>query len=184
MFKNPEKHNRKKQRSGKSDKGEENFVATTAERLSYLTISEGLVVLGCVSEVTEYDLIISLPGGLIGRAQVGDISGSYTNLLQNLIKTEDAQQNEFRSLPELYSRGDYVVCYVKIIQPQEKWQIVLSLDPRLINQNVDATYLEDGSRMLCTISSIEDHGYVVDTGLNNVRAFIPTPKNNDKSLCK
>nr|XP_034190633.1 protein RRP5 homolog isoform X1 [Osmia lignaria] len=182
LFKNPERHNKKKQRSGKSDKEEENFVATTAERLSYLTISEGLVVLGCVSEATEYDLIISLPGGLIGRAQVADISESYTNLLQNLINTEDAQQNEFRSLPELYSCGDYVVCYVKSIQPQEKWQIALSLDPRLINQNVDVAYLEDGSRMLCTISSIEDHGYVVDTGLNNVRAFIPVPKNNDKSL--
>lgn len=141
--------------------------------------------MGCIFEVTEYDLIISLPGGIVGRVQVTDISESYTNLLQNLIKSEHGQSNEFKSLPELYSCGDYVVCYVKSIQPQEKWQIVLSLEPQLINQNLSISCLDSGSKIVCTVSSIEDHGYVVDTGLTNVRAFIPTKENSsEKYLCE
>ncbi|XP_012135637.1 ribosomal RNA Processing 5 isoform X2 [Megachile rotundata] len=180
QYEKSNKKNREKQKSGIQNKDETNLVASTAERLSYPTISEGLVVLGCIFEVTQYDLMISLPGGLIGRAQVTDISESYTNMLQNLIKTEDTQPNDFKPLSELYSCGDYVVCYVKSIQPQEKWQIVLSLDPKLINQNLDISYLHNGSKILCNISSIEDHGFVVDTGLTNIRAFIPTPKNNEK----
>ncbi|XP_071873490.1 ribosomal RNA Processing 5 [Bombus fervidus] len=177
------KRNREKQRAKKQDKGESNFVPNTAERLSHATISEGLVVLGCIFEVTNYDLLISLPGGLVGRAQITDISECYTNLLQSLVKSQDSQTNEFKSLPELYTHGDYVVCYVKAIQSQETLQISISLEPSLINQSLDVTYLDSGSKIVCTISSIEDHGYVVDTGLINVRAFIPTKESgNEKCL--
>ncbi|XP_076236759.1 ribosomal RNA Processing 5 [Calliopsis andreniformis] len=179
----PSKRNREKDKTRNTNEEDTNFVANTAERLSYSTVCEGLIVLGCIFEVTEYDLIISLPGGILGRAQVTDISESYTNLLQNLIKSEDGQPNEFKSLPELYSPGDHVVCYVKSIQLQGKWQILLSLEPRLINQNLNISHLDNGSKMVCTVSSIEDHGYVVDTGLATVRAFIPTKKiSNEISL--
>lgn len=174
------KRNCEKQRVKKQDKGEPNFIPNTAERLSYATISEGLVVLGCIYEVTNYDLLISLPGGLVGRAQITDISECYTNLLQSLVKSQDSQTNELKSLPELYTYGDYVVCYVKAIQPQETWQISISLEPSLINQSLDVTYLDSGSKIVCTISSIEDHGYVVDTGLINVRAFISTKESGNK----
>ncbi|XP_043259264.1 protein RRP5 homolog isoform X2 [Colletes gigas] len=173
------KKNREKKKTTANNESEANFVANTAERLSYTTVCEGLVVLGCVFKVTEYDMLISLPGGVMGHVQVTNISESYTNLLQNLIESVNDQSNEFRSLPELYSCGDYVVCYVKSIQSQEKWQIVLSLEPRLINQNLNISFLESGSKIVCTINSVEDHGYVVDTGLANVRAFISTKDNNN-----
>lgn len=143
------------------------------------------MVLGCICEVTEYDLTISLPSGLIGRVQITDISECYTNLLQNLIKSENSQANEIKSLPELYSCGECVICYIKTIQPQEKFQIGISLEPKLINQNLDIIHLDNGSKIVCTINSIEDHGYIVDTGLTNVRAFIPTKESdNEKCLCK
>ncbi|XP_017888354.1 protein RRP5 homolog [Ceratina calcarata] len=180
-----EKHDkRQREKAGGKKRNEEeeaNFISTTAERLTYATISEGLTVLGCVFDVTEYDLMISLPGGTIGRAQVTDISETYTNLLQNLIESGEQQTGEFKSLTELYSVGDYVVCYVKAIRPEEKFQIVLSLEPKLINQSIDISHLDVGSRMVCTVSSIEDHGCVIDTGLTNARGFIPN-KENEKNL--
>ena len=172
----PVKKNREKDKARRTDEEETTFVANTVERLSYATICEGLTILGCIFEVTEYDLIISLPGGMLGRIQVTDISEAYTNLLQSLIKSEDSQPNEFKPLPELYSPGEYVVCCVKSIQPEEKWQIVLSLEPRLINQNLSISHLSNGCKIACTVSSIEDHGYVIDTGLTNVRAFVPAKK--------
>nr|XP_033337596.1 protein RRP5 homolog [Megalopta genalis] len=157
-----------------------NFVANTAERLSYATICEGLVVLGCICEVTEYGMVVSLPGGLLGYAQVADISESYTNLLKNLFKSKDDLSNEFKPLSELYSPGEQIVCYIKGIQRQEKWQITLSLEPNLINQNLNAENLNNGSNIICTVSSIEDHGYVVDTGLTNARGFIPAKEHINK----
>ncbi|XP_078040689.1 ribosomal RNA Processing 5 [Augochlora pura] len=181
--KNREKVSKKKH-EGKNAKRineeEPNLVANTAERLSYATICEGLVVLGCISEVTEYGMIVSLPGGLLGYAQVSDISESYTNLLKNLFKSEDNSSSEFKPLSELYSTGEQIVCYIKSIQRQDKWQITLSLEPNLINQNLKANDLRNGSKIICTVSSIEDHGYVVDTGLTNARGFIPTKDHNNK----
>ncbi|KAG7214067.1 hypothetical protein KM043_001432 [Ampulex compressa] len=134
--------NRQTQKKNVSEQVEEdtNIVATTAERLSNSALREGLIVLGRVFDVTEYDLLVSLPGGINGRAQVTDLCKSYTKLLQHIIKLEDDQPDEFKPLPQLYQPGDYVACYVKCLSPEEK--------------------------------CIEDHGYTVDMGMSNVRAFI------------
>ncbi|XP_029666724.1 protein RRP5 homolog isoform X1 [Formica exsecta] len=155
-----------------------NFIAT-AERLSNATLREGMTILGRISRVSEYDLIVSIPGGILGRVEVTNLSESYTNLLQNIISTKTIQSNEFKPLPDLYNPGDYVVCYVKSIDLQGKWLYSLSLEPQLINQNVYNSYLVKNAKIVCTIKSIEDHGYVVDTGIANVRAFLAT-ENVDK----
>lgn len=164
---------------------ETSFVASTAKRLSNAIICEGMVILGRISEITEYELIVSIPGGLLGHVQVTDLSESYTNLLQNIINSKNMQSDEFKSLPDLYSVGEYVVCYVKSINPDGKWLYSLSLEPQLINQNIDNNYLVEGAKLVCTVKSIEDHGYVVDPGIMNIRAFLPTKYvNNEKKYCK
>lgn len=144
-----------------------------------------MVILCRVSEVTEYELIVSIPGGLLGRVQVTDISESYTNLLESIINSENVQQSEFKSLPDLYKPGDYVVCYVKNINPEGRWLYNLSLDPQLINQNIDNSYFVKHANVVCTIKSIEDHGYVIDIGIANVRAFIASKDvDKGKQYCK
>lgn len=144
-----------------------------------------MAILGRISRVSEYDLIISIPGGILGRVDITNLSESYTNLLQNIISTKAFQSNEFKPLPDLYNPGDYVVCYVKNINPQGKWLYNLSLDPQLINQNVHFSYLVTNAKIVCTIKSIEEHGYIVDTGIANVRAFLPTRDvDKEKKYCK
>ncbi|EFN87453.1 Protein RRP5-like protein, partial [Harpegnathos saltator] len=144
----------------------------TVERLSNATICEGMIILCRISEITEYELIISIPGGLLGCVKLTDLSEPYTDLLQDIIHTKDVQSDEFKSLSELYNLGDYVVCYVKKIDSDGKWLYNLSLEPQLINQNVNNTNLVTGTKIVCTVKSIEDHGYVIDTGIANVRAFL------------
>lgn len=165
--------------------GETNFIAEIADRLSNATICEGMIILGRISEATEYELIVSIPGGLLGCVQVTDLSESYTNLLQNLINENNVQSDEFKSLPDLYNSGDYIVCYVKSVNPDGKWLYSLSLEPQLINQNVSNNYLIKDAKMVCAIKSVEEHGYVVDTGIANVRAFLATKHvNKKKRYCK
>ncbi|KAG5341859.1 RRP5 protein, partial [Acromyrmex heyeri] len=151
-----------------------NFIATTADRLSKTMLHEGLILLGRVSEISEYDLIVSLPGGLLGRVQATDLSQSYTNLLQDIINAKVVQSNEFKPLPDLFNLGDYVTCYVKSINFEDKWSYSLSMEPQLINQNVHASYLVKDMKVICTVKSIEDHGYIIDIGVANVRAFLST----------
>lgn len=181
----------KKKRKTRIKKGDnvrnekEISLIATAERLSNLTLREGMTVLGRISRVSEYDLIISIPGGILGRVEITNLSESYTNLLQNIISTKAIQSNEFKPLPDLYNPGDYVVCYVKNITSQGKWLYNLSLEPQLINQNVHNSYLVKNAKIVCTIKSIEDHGYVVDTGIASVRAFLATKDvDKEKKYCK
>ncbi|KAL6430719.1 hypothetical protein ACFW04_006937 [Cataglyphis niger] len=176
--KSNKKHKTQIKKKDNTNMREINFIAT-AERLSNATLREGMTILGRISRVSEYDLIVSIPGGILGRVEVTSLSESYTNLLQNIINTKSIQSNEFKPLPDLYNPGDYVVCYVKSINLQGKWLYSLSLEPQLINQNVHNNYLVKNSKIVCTIKSIEDHGYVVDTGIANVRAFLAT-ENVDK----
>ena len=131
-----------------------------------------MIILGRIHEATDYDLIVSLPGRLSGRIKVTDISESYTNLLQSIINSKSDSVSEFKSLSELYSPGDYVVAYIKALGEDERWRVSLSLESNLVNQNLSSNLLTKGSKLVCTISSVEDHGYVIETGISNMRAFL------------
>lgn len=131
-----------------------------------------MVVLGRVREAREYDMIVSLPGRLIGRLELTDISDSYTKLLQSMINVADAKPEGYKSLPQLYQPGDYIVCYVKSLNLKDKWRVSLSLEPELINQNLDRTRIVQRSKIVGSVSSVEEHGYVIDTGVANLRTFL------------
>lgn len=146
---------------------------------------EGLTILGRICQVKEYELIVSLPGGLNGQLTAPNISKSYNDLLISIVKGEENQLSQYKPLTELYGIGEYVVCYIQTTQADGKWNIRLSLESHLINQNVDINYLVVGTRLVCSVSSVEDHGYIVDTGIPNVRAFISNKDvDADTKYCK
>ncbi|XP_035124864.1 protein RRP5 homolog isoform X5 [Callithrix jacchus] len=93
------------------------------EILSVESLCEGMRILGCVKEVNELELVISLPNGLQGFVQVTEICDAYTKKLNEQVMQE---------------------------QP-------LKL-------------------LTGTVSSLEDHGYLVDIGVDGTRAFLPLLK--------
>lgn len=131
-----------------------------------------MIILGRIYTSTEYDITVSLPGRLSGQVLATYISDTYTNLLEKVIETTDNELTEYKPLNELFKRGDYVVCYVKGVNPDDKNSVKLSLESGLINQNLDPGSLAKGSKIVCSVSSVEDHGYVVDTGIKTLRGFL------------
>ncbi len=53
-------------------------------KLKRMTISEGLLVLGAIKEIHDYEIVVNLPNMLTGYVQITDISSSYTKLLEKL----------------------------------------------------------------------------------------------------
>lgn len=152
-------------------------------------LREGQTLLGRIFDVSEYFLMISLPGGFLGSVQATDISQLYTNLLKDIIRPIQSNSNtypdEFKPLPDLYKPGDYVTCYVTNINVEQKCFCNLSMEPQLINQNVCNNYLVKDTKVVCTVKSIEDHGYIIDTGITNVRAFLANEDvDKGKQYCK
>ena len=69
--------------------------------------ANGMLVLGCVAEVRDFELIVALPNGLRGSVAITDISNAYTSLLQQLASddshaaTDDVNGLSFFSLNSL-----------------------------------------------------------------------------------
>ncbi|KAK1333495.1 LOW QUALITY PROTEIN: hypothetical protein QTO34_005879 [Cnephaeus nilssonii] len=147
------------------------------EILSIESLCEGMRILGCVKEVNELELVISLPNGLQGFVQVTEISDAYTQKLNEQVEQEEPLK-DLASLPELFSPGMLVRCVVSSLGITEKGKksVKLSLNPQNVNKVLSAEALKPGMLLTGTVSSLEDHGYLVDIGVGGARAFLPLQK--------
>ncbi|XP_057591488.1 protein RRP5 homolog isoform X2 [Hippopotamus amphibius kiboko] len=153
------------------------FVTEKIEILSVESLCEGMRILGCVKEVNELELVISLPNGLQGCVQVTEICDAYTKKLNEQVVQEEPLQ-DLVSLPELFSPGMLVRCVVSSlgVTKRGKKNVKLSLNPKNVNKVLSAEALKPGMLLTGTVSSLEDHGYLVDIGVSGARAFLPLQK--------
>ncbi|XP_039727234.1 protein RRP5 homolog isoform X2 [Pteropus medius] len=147
------------------------------EILSIESLCEGMRILGCVKEVNELELVISLPNGLQGFVQVTEICDAYTKKLNEQVAQEEPLK-DLVHLPELFSPGMLVRCVVSSLGITErgKKSVKLSLNPKNVNKVLSAEALKPGMLLTGTVSSLEDHGYLVDIGVGGARAFLPLQK--------
>uniref|UniRef100_A0A452VGN1 Protein RRP5 homolog n=1 Tax=Ursus maritimus TaxID=29073 RepID=A0A452VGN1_URSMA len=147
------------------------------EILSIESLCEGMRILGCVKEVNELELVISLPNGLRGFVQVTEICDAYTKKLNEQVAQEEPLK-DLVGLPELFSPGMLVRCVVSSVGITErgKKSVKLSLNPKNVNEVLSAEALKPGMLLTGTVSSLEDHGYLVDIGVSGARAFLPLQK--------
>uniref|UniRef100_K9IPH6 Protein RRP5 homolog n=1 Tax=Desmodus rotundus TaxID=9430 RepID=K9IPH6_DESRO len=150
------------------------------EILSIESLCEGMRMLGCVKEANELELVISLPNGLQGFVQVTEICDAYTKKLNEQVAQEEPLK-DLASLPELFSPGMLVRCVVSSLGITEKGRksVKLSLNPKNVNKVLSAEALKPGMLLTGTVSSREDHGYLMDIGVVGARAFLPLQKAQD-----
>uniref|UniRef100_A0A1B0GJY3 rRNA biogenesis protein RRP5 n=1 Tax=Lutzomyia longipalpis TaxID=7200 RepID=A0A1B0GJY3_LUTLO len=166
------KSDKKKNESGVAK--EESLESRKAELISSRTIAEGMLLMGYIKSILQTDLYVSLPGRLQGRVSINSISSPYTNALENVVQGE----GECKTLVELFDIGQEV--YVKVMEISkgktkgDTKRIELSLNPKDLHSDVHHAKLQKGLIMSGAIESVEDHGYIVDLGIANVRAFLPT----------
>ncbi|GAC99433.1 U3 snoRNP-associated protein Rrp5 [Pseudozyma hubeiensis SY62] len=56
---------------------------------------------------------------------------------------------------------------------KESRRVELSLAPHLVNTGVSVSDLDVGATLSATISSVEDHGYMLDSGVSEFSGFVP-----------
>lgn len=180
------KHEQKKKhktqtKRGKDDKSTEETSLLNVAYLCKQDIQEEMIILGQVDTVKGDNMFVSLPYGNVGIVTSFDLGQSY---LDGITQSMDSSHSlEFQPIQNLYNPGDYVVCYVK--KNIESKKISLSLDPQLINQGVSSQFLTKGAKIVCTIMSVEENGYVIETGIANVKGFLANKSTDDgKCYCK
>ncbi|XP_053692501.1 protein RRP5 homolog [Sabethes cyaneus] len=149
--------------------------SVTAPALSFETVQVGMLVMGCVFKVQKMELTISLPGRLCGTVPLVGISEIYNDRLRCFIEKANSTEEEVRcpSLNELYQPGDLVYVKIKAKHEMDK-RLELTLNPKDLHSEFHREHLVEGSILSATIEEEEDHGYLMNVGIKNVRAFIPT----------
>lgn len=70
-------------------------------------VKEGILMLGCVKDVTDFEVTVSLPCGMQGFLSIKNICDSYTKLLSEQLDSADTEVG--------LQRSDFIVfcqCFV------------------------------------------------------------------------
>ncbi|XP_042312708.1 protein RRP5 homolog isoform X1 [Sceloporus undulatus] len=162
-------------------KSEETVVVKTSpkdfELLTAESLTEGMLLLGCVKESHQLELVIGLPNGLTGFVQVTRICDSYNEILNNQVATDELLE-DLNSLSDLFSPGMLVRCAVVSLEKTNtgRRSIQLTVNPKDVNKALNAAALKPGMLLSGCISSVEDHGYIIDIGVPAAKAFLPRQK--------
>ncbi|KAL1005879.1 hypothetical protein UPYG_G00065090 [Umbra pygmaea] len=141
--------------------------------LQLKSLKVGTLMLGCVKEVTDFEVIISLPSGLLGYLNISNICDAYTKILSEQLDSEDTE--EIFALSSLFSAGMLVRCVVARLDVGQcgSISIQLSVNPKEVNKGMSKECLNPGMTLSGFVASIEEHGYLVDLGIKGNNAFLP-----------
>lgn len=182
----PNKKQREANRLEKDDKVSKvrKIEAISAELLTFKTIKEGMTIMGCVKSIEPTSISVSLPGRIIGKVDVTEISQTYLQLANNFVNKRETNdndddasdsENDYRPLNQLFSIGQ-VVC-VKVVKINaEKSSLIkidLTMQPNAILSDYQHNAIETGMILSVAIAGREEHGFVIETGVNNLRGFLP-----------
>uniref|UniRef100_A0A2C9LK25 S1 motif domain-containing protein n=1 Tax=Biomphalaria glabrata TaxID=6526 RepID=A0A2C9LK25_BIOGL len=140
-------------------------------------ISTGLRVLGCVRQVFDHSIYVSLPGNVVGTLPITELSECYTHLNKLVDCEEKYLSEDIRSPDELLKPGMLIPVHIERIdekQDQNAKKIILSNNPCKLNSTLSVKSLADGMLLFGSVSSVEDHGYSVDLGIKGLKAFLPS----------
>ncbi|XP_067634673.1 rRNA biogenesis protein RRP5 [Eurosta solidaginis] len=173
----------KKLKKPKSKPSDEGFVSTaeneqiqtaSAELLNLDTIQDGMNIMGIVKAIDQLYLSISLPGRMTARVSALEISDSYTKATKEFLQQNDTG-NTFKPLTELYHIGQIVYGRVQEIKQNDHGhkQILMSLRPTEVHTELSHTNVKKGFVFNGAIEEIQEHGYIIETGIKGLRTFVP-----------
>ena len=164
------------------------------EGLSYKRLAPGSLVLGQIAQINRYDIALSLPNNLTGFVPITEISDVVSRKVEALAgdeeEEEDAERSDsFADLGTMFHVGQYLRAAVLstetdgVGRAKGKRHIALTINPRQANAPLSKSDLVVNSMVQAAISSVEDHGWVMDLGLQEtgVKGFISSKELG--SLC-
>uniref|UniRef100_A0A2A4JL54 S1 motif domain-containing protein n=1 Tax=Heliothis virescens TaxID=7102 RepID=A0A2A4JL54_HELVI len=180
----PEKGEKKKKKPKKKSEGDDGYLSDEGTKevdlsfkncafgLSYKTIKEGLLVLCRVKSILETKIIVSLPCRMIGSIMACHVSEPYNKLLEAYVNDKT---DKVLDLNEMFRPGQYVA--VKVLEVKDL-SLMLSVMPQHVNGQMTLKDLQKGYLLQAAVSSVEDHGYVMDIGVPGTTAFLPKTNTN------
>lgn len=156
-------------------------------------LSTGQLLLGAIREITDIDLVVSLPNQLTGYVSITEVSPLLSALLERAAQSDNdsttdsnsdhlTEELDIPSLQSFFHIGQIVpVVIIELTSStmnqndkKTKKRIDLSMNPELVNKGVQRDNLCIGATLSCQVTSCEDHGLVLNSGLKETNFFMPT----------
>ncbi|XP_053209026.1 protein RRP5 homolog [Panonychus citri] len=184
----------KKKKGSKSKKSTSDEIETTPGlptftekiiiyRLKVTNVAIGSIILGCVTEIKDFEMSIQLPGAVMVKVTLSNISEPYNKSLAAY--ATDPVKNPPPPKPKsMFSTGDLLP--VKILDKiSENLQfdnhsmsltdITASINPNHIYSDVNTNLFIKNclhSSISAAVVEIEDNGYLMDIGKENIHGFL------------
>ncbi|EEU39143.1 uncharacterized protein NECHADRAFT_43434 [Fusarium vanettenii 77-13-4] len=162
-------------------KKEEEEDTVKVESLSFKRLVKGSLVLGQVTKINNLDIEVALPNNLTGHVSIVAISEQLTERLEKDAAEKDDEEDDKDEdgidLETIFSIGQYVRAYVVSTVDESgtgkgKRRIELSLRPSEANTGLEGDDVVINTTVAASIVSVQDRGFVMDTGISNLGAFL------------
>lgn len=143
-------------------------------------------VLGTVRSVRAATIVVSLPHNLSGFVPAACVSAELGASVTQAVDGGNADDGDDetaprKSLDALFTPGQIVSCVVVKLAPEaSKRRIQLSMLPEQVNAGRPLASLAEGQVMVASVRSLEDHGYVMHTGIEGANAFMKYDEDSPK----
>ncbi|XP_015787684.1 protein RRP5 homolog [Tetranychus urticae] len=152
-------------------------------RLKTNNVAINSIILGCVAEIKDYEMSVQLPGAVLVKVSITNISEPYSKAL--VTYAQDPANNPSPPKPKsLFQPGDLLP--VKILDKKESHMsyddtsmsltdIDASVNPRDVYSDLHtAPFLKNcaNTSICAAVVEIEDHGYLMDIGRENIKGFM------------
>ncbi|KAH9270947.1 hypothetical protein BASA83_006903 [Batrachochytrium salamandrivorans] len=163
--------------------------------LSHKRLNVGMCMIGVIREINSLDLAVSLPNQLTGFVSLTEISEYISNQVEAAVDSDDEDDDDtdmdnttgnelnLPTLSSYFTVGQIVIC--KIISltqaapgkngdhsTSKKRRIDLSLKPETVNEELEKADLVPGMVIPCSVTSKEDHGYLLSFGIDGASGFL------------
>ncbi|EQK98580.1 Nucleic acid-binding, OB-fold-like protein [Ophiocordyceps sinensis CO18] len=163
--------------------------AIWVESLNFKKLVKGSLVLGQVSRINNLDIEVALPYNLTGYVPIVAVSDQLTGRLERGAAeidddSEDDSDNESDvDLKSIFTVGQYLRVHVvstldESVVGKGRRKIELSLRPAEANSGLGKDDVTHFCTVMASVVSVEDRGYVMDMGIPDLRAFLPTSEIN------
>ena len=174
------------------DDAEEDEKKVQIEYLSFKNLVPGSFVFGQIQAVNKLDMALALENNLVGFVPINAISAHITGLIKKYEEESEYEgddddddeegeggtlmstkpEKEFPDLKSIFRVGSWLKAKVVETESSNKKRIEVSIEPELANANLEKEDLVPGNIVLCSVKSIEDHGLILDCGIEGFSAFV------------
>ncbi|KAK5955833.1 rRNA biogenesis protein rrp5 [Knufia fluminis] len=170
---------KKKSKKSKRSKAATETESIHIDSVSHKRLTDGSLLLGRISHISSRDLTIALPNNLVGFVPLNAISKQFSSKIEKALQDDseaensEAEEEHGTDLQNHFKIGQMLRVAVRDTseeaegKKEHRKRIDLSVEPHLVNRDLNRSMLAQGTTVQAAIVSIEDHGAIVDIGLQD-----------------